>query len=91
MIQANVLVHYDPDEERPRAMLCDFGLLTVANDPAFASMQTEGEWAGLMQWCSPELFDEEKYVRTCESDIWALGWLAWEVSIDTSISNRSLD
>jgi len=68
---ANVLVG-----SQCQALLCDFGLATML-DFEYSGLETSQSFEGSIRWCSPELFDAGK--RTMSSDIWAWGFLVYEV------------
>ncbi|KDQ15687.1 hypothetical protein BOTBODRAFT_173766 [Botryobasidium botryosum FD-172 SS1] len=68
---ANVLVG-----SKRQALLCDFGLATMV-DGESAGLQTSYSFKGSIRWCSRELLDTGQ--RTGSSDIWAWGFLVYEV------------
>ncbi|KAG8926120.1 hypothetical protein FRC01_009320 [Tulasnella sp. 417] len=70
---ANVLI-----AEEVRGMLGDFGLSRVLEaDPT--GLTTSRTIKGSMRYMSPELLDEN-VIHTLQSDVWAFGCLALEVS-----------
>ena len=71
--QANILV-----DQTCRALLADFGLVTIISDSATSTSFTE---AGSIRWMSPELLDPdiEVHPRTKCSDCYALGMVIYEV------------
>ncbi|KAG8955885.1 hypothetical protein FRC04_006332 [Tulasnella sp. 424] len=68
---ANILVN----AER-RAVLCDLGLARL-HDENFTRLESTGAFKGSLRWCSPELFNDKP--RSPQSDMWAWGWLVWEI------------
>ena len=70
LYQSNVLVD---NNQIPK--LCDFGSSRIG----YACSHTIECHDGTLQWDSPELFEDRG--RTNESDMWALGCLALEVSL----------
>lgn len=68
-LQDNALVSSDGD-----ITLCDFGL---ARNDRLTGLESDDLYTGSIRWCSPELLLEN--IRDRASDIWAFGWLIWEV------------
>ncbi|KIO21835.1 hypothetical protein M407DRAFT_79907, partial [Tulasnella calospora MUT 4182] len=73
----NVLVN-----SKYRAVITDFGSARrlVANDLGVAGERTENKLQTVsytLRWAAPELLKEEEFGTAC--DIWALGWVAYEV------------
>lgn len=72
-------------DEKHRARLADFGLLTILSDPANPVTPSPNPvGAGTIRWMSPELLDPEQFGLkdgrpTKESDSYALGMVILEV------------
>ena len=71
-------------DEDGHARLADFGLLTIASDPAHPTASSSAQSAGTTRWMSPELLDPERFGSvdgrpTKESDCYALGMVVLEV------------
>ncbi|KAF9164329.1 hypothetical protein DFQ26_001575 [Actinomortierella ambigua] len=61
--------------------LCDFGLATVKD---FSTTKAENETLkGAVRWMAPELFVRVPHYNT-KTDIYALGWIMWELATDTT-------
>lgn len=60
----------------------DFGLLTIAENQAFATTYTTYTERGSTRWMAPELF-ESGAKRTKASDAYAFGMTIFEVSLVT--------
>ncbi len=63
------------DEDCKRAKLCDFGLAKVKTESSCSSSTTV---LGTTRWQAPELL-ESSGTCTTKSDIYALGWILWEL------------
>ena len=71
-------------DEDGHARLADFGLVTIASDPANPTTSNSAQSAGTTRWMSPELLDPERFGSkrgrpTKESDCYALGMVILEV------------
>lgn len=66
----NVLIGNDG-----HATLCDFGL--ASGGDSFSGLNSTHYYVGSTRWCSPELLLEN--LRSEASDVWAFGWLVYEV------------
>ena len=64
-------------QDKPVALLCDFGTAGIMKDATFEQLDAEEDWQGSYRWCSPEIFSSG--TRTLGSDVWSWGWLVWEV------------
>jgi len=78
-IKANILI-----DQNGRACLADFGLLTIASDPANPTTSNSIVIGGTIRWMSPELLDPDQFGfgdgrPTKESDCYALGMVIYEV------------
>ncbi|KAF9644941.1 kinase-like protein [Thelephora ganbajun] len=76
---ANILI-----DKHGHACLADFGLVTIASDPAYHTTLTSSTNAGTIRWMSPELLDPDQFGfedsrPTKESDCYALGMVIYEV------------
>ncbi|KAG8913010.1 hypothetical protein FRC00_003250, partial [Tulasnella sp. 408] len=72
---ANVLI-----DEKPDAVLCDFGLATFIEDSGAASgLTTSRSTKGSTRYMSPELFQDSEAKHTLESDIWAWACTVFEI------------
>lgn len=61
-----------------RAVLCDFGLARLLNDPMFKGLESTNFGNHMtIRWASPEVINGGE--RNRDSDLWAFGWLVWEV------------
>lgn len=72
-------------DDREHARLADFGLSVLTDETLNPS--TTGQHAGSVKWMAPELHDPhlvgfERFRRTKESDMYALGILYWEVGLN---------
>ncbi|KIO30782.1 hypothetical protein M407DRAFT_20107 [Tulasnella calospora MUT 4182] len=77
---ANVLINDKPD-----AVLCDFGLAVFIEDSGASSgLTTSRSIKGSLRYMSPELLDDDEAKHTLESDIWA--WACTIFEIITSVS-----
>ncbi|KIO29777.1 hypothetical protein M407DRAFT_69993, partial [Tulasnella calospora MUT 4182] len=71
----NVLVNDKPD-----AVLCDFGLAVFIEDSeASSGLTTTRSIKGSLRYMSPELLDDKETKHTLESDIWAWACTIFEV------------
>ena len=71
-------------DQRGRACLADFGLITIVSDPAYPSTASSSTNSGTPKWMSPELLDPDHFNfkngrPTKESDCYALGMVVYEV------------
>lgn len=79
LTKANVLI-----DQRRRARLGDFGLLTILSDPTNLATPSSTPIAGTTRFMSPELLDSDQFGQedgrpTNESDCYALGMVILEV------------
>ena len=77
-IKANILI-----DQTGRALLADFGLLTIISDPTNGLSSSSSMQGGSVRWMSPELLDPqrfglEKSRPTTSSDCYALGMVVYE-------------
>ena len=79
MKQANILV-----DSAGTARLTDFGLMAMVDLSTVAFSKTMVSPGGTLGWMSPELLDPQRFgsdgCSTPESDCYALGMVAYEVS-----------
>ena len=78
-MKANILIG-----QNGRAMLADFGLLTIVSEPTYFTASTSTAMGGTTRWMSPELLHPELFGSdhsspTKESDCYALGMVVYEV------------
>lgn len=77
---ANVLI-----DEKPEAVLCDFGLATFIQDSGAASgLTTSRSTKGSTRYMSPELFQDSEAKHTLESDIWGWACTVFEIITDNT-------
>ena len=77
-IKANILI-----DQTGHARLADFGLLTIASDPATLLPQSSYAQGGTMRWMSPEILAPGEYGfetthPTKSSDCYSLGMVIYE-------------
>ena len=78
-LKANILI-----DDKGRACLADFGLLTMISDHMNLLSSISHVEGGTAQWMSPELHDPDRFAMkdgrpTTESDCYALGMVIYEV------------
>ncbi|KAG9021747.1 hypothetical protein FS837_007007, partial [Tulasnella sp. UAMH 9824] len=77
---ANVLI-----DDKPDAVLCDFGLATFVQASGAASgLTTSRSSKGSTRYMSPELFQDSEAKHTLESDIWAWACTVFEMITDNT-------
>ncbi|KIO19821.1 hypothetical protein M407DRAFT_82308, partial [Tulasnella calospora MUT 4182] len=63
-----------------RAVIADFGSARYARDSTGIPHNTSAGFGGTIRWASPEVLSGFK--PSLPSDIWSLGWVAWEIMTD---------
>ncbi|KAF9969651.1 hypothetical protein BGZ73_007923 [Actinomortierella ambigua] len=66
------------------AKLCKFGLPNVRLDRAGPDGVAATDQSGNTRWMAPELFVTPPPVHTTKTDIYALGWIMWQLATSSS-------
>ena len=90
-VKANILIN-----QTGRALLADFGLLTIIADPTNLLTSTTHTQGGSARWMSPELIDPhqfglERSRPTESSDCYALGMVIYETISGNLPFHRDVD
>lgn len=71
-------------------MICDFGMAKIIEEVS-TGLTTTGRSIGTVRYTSPEIVMDDDYIHTLQSDIWAWGCMAFQVSGQSHNKNLGID